>query len=121
MHESDAMLFIETVIEGFFDRNFNLNESEDIYFKELCFDEIKQFIKDKEPHWVQAKSLEIIYQIETAETSIKTGAYVPTSEGAFLEAVLKRAKEKIIAVAEHFRLEKNKDKTNICVSIPVFP
>jgi len=121
MHESDAMLFIEIVLEGFFDRNFTLEESEDTHFKELCLAEIKQFIKDKEPYWVQAKSLEIVYQIETAENSIKTGNYTPTSTGAFLDAILKRAKEKITGAAEHYQPLNNKDKTSIFVCLPEFP
>ncbi|MCL2210204.1 MAG: hypothetical protein FWC19_06435 [Treponema sp.] len=121
MHESDAMLFIEIVLDGFFDRNFNLNESEDSHSKELCLDEIKQFISDKEPYWVQAKALEIIYQTETAENFIKTVDYTPDTAGAFLDLVFKRTKEKITILSERYQIEDNKDKTNMPFWMPVFP
>ena len=121
MHEKDALLFIEIVLDGFFDRNFNLGDHEYDRLKELSLDKIKQFIKDKEPHWVKEKSLDIIYQIETAENSIKSGIYSPTSAEVFLDSLLRRTKEKITNAATYYQLEDNKGKTHIFVELPEFP
>jgi len=120
MHETDAMQFIKPVLEGFFDRNFKLNGSEDDHFIELCLDEVRDFIRDTEPHWVKEKAFQIVENIETAECHIRLGLYTPSSAGDFLSLVLNKAKKKIKEDSEYHRLENNKGKTSIFVPMPLF-
>ena len=121
MHESDALFFIETVLEGFCDRIFEFDDEEDIQFKELYLEKTRSFIQDKEPHWVKAKSLEMIYQIELAETSINKGKYIPSTPETFINSILDRSKERITELAKYFQCDNNKSKTSIFVRLPSFP
>jgi len=120
MHETDAMQFIEPVLTGFFERNFQLNESEDSHFVELCLDEVLSFIQDKEPYWVKEKSLRIIENIEAAENQIRTGLYNPATPGDFLTTVLSKVRKRFEEEIEFFREEQNRGKTRIYLSLPSF-
>jgi hypothetical protein len=121
MHETDAMLFIEPVLIGFFDRNFKFDGSEDRHFYELCLEEIQVFIRDAEPYWVKEKSLQIIEKIEEAENQIQAGLYAPATPGAFLDTLLDKVGKRLKETSDYYRLENSKGKTSIFVPLPLFP
>jgi hypothetical protein len=118
MHETDAMQFVEPVLKGFFDRNFELNKSEDVHFVELCLDEVRTFIQDAEPYWVKEKSRLIIEKIESAENQIRSGLYTPDTVGDFLATVLKKVTKELEDYGKVHQLENDKGKTSIFVSLP---
>ena len=121
MHESDAMQFIEIVLEGFFERNFNLYKREDDRIKEACFNEIRSFIEDKEPYWVKEKAREIIQQIQDIETLIKDGTYTFASVEEFLDSVFFRTKKVITDFVQHHHNKGSMGKTAFFVYLPRFP
>jgi len=121
MHETDAMQFIEPVLLGFLSRQFGFKEGEEPCRYEPHLKKIREFIRDKEPHWVKEKSLYIINDIEYAEISIQTGQYAPTSPEALLNTIIGRVKEKLEGLINLYQLEQVRGKMSVFVPLPTFP
>jgi len=121
MHETDAMNFIEPVLLGFLGRQFNYLEGEDPKLYEPHLKKIREFIRDNEPHWVKEKALYIIAKIEQAENDIQTGRYTPSSTEAFVNALIKAAREMLDNIANYYRIEQVAGKMNVPMNMPSLP
>ena len=119
MHETDAMLFIESALLGFLSRQFGNKEGEDPSRYEPHLEKIQAFIHDKEPYWVKEKAFLIIDNIEYAETSIKAGQYTPTTPDIFITTVLDKVRKRLVENCDAYRLEKNPSKMTVFMDLPI--
>ena len=115
------MKFIDPVLQGFLDRNFGRQEMDDPARFEPHMDKIRAFISDESPYWVKEKAIQVIFKIEEADFSIRTGEYAPISPADAIETILCYAKKRIVKFAALYRSESSPGLTHISSPLPQFP
>jgi hypothetical protein len=121
MHVSEAMEFIESVLQGCIGRVFGHDKSDDLLKIKPYLDKIADFIDDTDGYWVKEKALDIVHFIEEAENHINMGRYDPAIVPAFIGEILRLARERTEGRIEYFQLPDNPSRIQWFLPTPKLP
>jgi hypothetical protein len=115
------MEFIEPVLLGFLDRNFGCRDGGESARYERHLKKIRAFVTDESPYWVKEKAIHVIFKIEEADLSIRTGEYIPKSPALCVETILLYVKKRIEKFVASNRAESSNAWIHIPIPLPEFP
>jgi hypothetical protein len=121
MHVSEAMEFIESVLQGCIGRVFGHDKSDDLPKIKPYLDTIADFITDTDGYWVKEKALDIVHFLEEAENHINMERYDPATVPAFIDKILRLARGRTEGRIKSFQLPDNPNRMQWFLPVPRLP
>jgi hypothetical protein len=117
MDLNDAMMFLESTLQGFLQRNYQNSECENNDVLHTYLRRFEVFISDPQGYWIREKALDCIFFINEYEAEYVSGRIMKDSASKAIDKIIIQSRDRFINRTEQFRTENG--KTTVFMDPPV--